>query len=605
MENDNENVEAQKPVEKKTKKQEKDNKEFVKNTVEINPDLKEQAGKTVVVGWGRMNPITVGHEKLVNKIQSVAKQNSATPVVYLSQSQDKKKNPLSYNDKIAYAKKAFGSIVKKTTAKTIMQVLAELQKSYKNVILVVGSDRVKQFDDLLAKYNGKDYTFDSIKVVSAGERDPDADDVSGMSASKMRALASQGKPEEFKKGLPRKLQSSSQKLYDLVRAGMQLSEELEAEGLLTEAPLTVAQRMKRGRIMKKYASRIAMARKRKMKRKADLATIKKRARKKAIDVIRKKVAGAQGKSYQEMSASEKSMIDKKVQKRQAAIERIAKRLIPQVRKVEMARIRGKSVNEQFENTFTININEQFENMFENKTYHSGLSKSTAAKRKAHFEKGAKMDDNNPAAYKPAPGDATAKTKESKHTKKYREMYGEEYDTPKKKRFHELLKKDGSVKHDRRFKFNRKMATEQTAEIDRLKDQHKDEKNRMRSSHERELDRAKVRAVRSKTSMANKPIKESFENDEELLQLVKEIHESLQLDESKVKSALQKKAEKSGMPYGVLKKVYDRGVAAWRTGHRPGTTPSQWGFARVNSFVTKSSGTWGKADKDLASQVKGK
>ena len=68
--------------------------------------------------------------------------------------------------------------------------------------------------------------------------------------------------------------------------------------------------------------------------------------------------------------------------------------------------------------------------------------------------------------------------------------------------------------------------------------------------------------------------------------------------------LKKKAEKSGMPLGILRKVYNRGVAAWRTGHRPGTTPQQWGMARVNSFVTKSSGTWGKADKDLASKVRG-
>lgn len=68
--------------------------------------------------------------------------------------------------------------------------------------------------------------------------------------------------------------------------------------------------------------------------------------------------------------------------------------------------------------------------------------------------------------------------------------------------------------------------------------------------------------------------------------------------------LKKKAEKSGMPLGILRQVYNRGVAAWRTGHRPGTTPEQWGFARVNSFVTKSSGTWGKADKDLAAKVRG-
>ena len=70
------------------------------------------------------------------------------------------------------------------------------------------------------------------------------------------------------------------------------------------------------------------------------------------------------------------------------------------------------------------------------------------------------------------------------------------------------------------------------------------------------------------------------------------------------AAIKKKAEKSGMPAGILRKVYNRGVAAWKGGHRPGTTPQQWGLARVNSFVTKSSGTWGKADKDLASKVRG-
>ena len=78
---------------------------------------------------------------------------------------------------------------------------------------------------------------------------------------------------------------------------------------------------------------------------------------------------------------------------------------------------------------------------------------------------------------------------------------------------------------------------------------------------------------------------------------KEVYESI--------AAVRKKAEKSGMPYGVLKKVYDRGMAAWRGGHRPGATQVQWALARVNSFVTKSSGTWGGADKDLAKQVRGK
>ncbi|MAI17760.1 MAG: hypothetical protein CMH04_03780 [Marinovum sp.] len=77
-----------------------------------------------------------------------------------------------------------------------------------------------------------------------------------------------------------------------------------------------------------------------------------------------------------------------------------------------------------------------------------------------------------------------------------------------------------------------------------------------------------------------------------------------IKEDATSTALKKKAEKSGMPVGILRKVYNRGVAAWRTGHRPGTTAAQWGMARVNSFTTKSSGTWGKADKDLAAKVRG-
>jgi hypothetical protein len=150
------------------------------------------------------------------------------------------------------------------------------------------------------------------------------------------------------------------------------------------------------------------------------------------------------------------------------------------------------------------------NYYDDDSKDGKLSKSTAAKRHAQFSKQAKMDDDNPAAYKPAPGDADAKTKPSKHTKKYKQMYGED-----------ML---------------------------------------------------------------------SFED--------------YNIDEGKADAALKKKADKSGMPLGILRKVYNRGVAAWRTGHRPGTTPQQWGLARVNSFVTKSSGTWGKADKDLAAKVRG-
>ena len=763
-------------VKKSAKKTDKDD-VLNKNSIEINPKLDEAVDKTVVVGWGRMNPITVGHEKLVNKIKAVAKQNSATPLVYITHSQDAKKNPLEYDDKIMLAKKAFGNVVQKSKSKTIIQVMKELQSKYSKVILVVGSDRTKDFDTLLNKYNGKDYTFDNIEVVSAGDRDPDAEGVEGMSASKMRAAAASGKFDQFKSGLPRRLKGDAQDVYDLVRGGMKIAEMME-EIELNEV-MTLHQRRQRSLVMRKYKGKIVAARKRMAKKKASMSKLRQRARKAAIKIIRKKVSGKKGENYAKLSPGEKMMIDKKVAKKGAAIDKIAKRLLPVVKKAELKRLSNLNkesldINSDFD-MFMENIDsncvdqefdlfleslesdtlpkKRFHQMYSKKTgkllldrrfkpfrkiksdddaesdakellaqraceqfddksllqfieevsddisnsidldesksddallsksdksgidadilkevfdrgvqehndidhenftaqqwgyarvnsfiskgkttwhgqdqdlaeralhtaiiakagaklhskqykaaiqtlkdlmtrkkkesggklkhsidyyasevaktfknvdgrqladmfsesvefgttkssnsyksdtpgepsfkekkgdtltgqdpdikdrkgtqpsvYYKGLAKSTKTKRATHFAKGSKMDDDNPAAYKPAPGDATAETKPSKHTKKFKQMYGE----------------------------------------------------------------------------------------------------STQLDE-KANEGLKNKAEKSGMPYSILKKVYDRGIAAWRTGHRPGTTPQQWGMARVNSFITKSSGTWGKADADLAKKVRG-
>ena len=136
--------------------------------------------KKVVFTFGRMNPPTVGHQKLVDKVKAEAKKQSADARVYLSHTQNKKKDPLDYNSKVKYATKAFGSIVTKTNAKTIIQVLKELQSAgYTDVTLIVGSDRIPEFKKLLTKYNGKDYSFNSINFTSAGQRDPDAEGVAG------------------------------------------------------------------------------------------------------------------------------------------------------------------------------------------------------------------------------------------------------------------------------------------------------------------------------------------------------------------------------------------------------------------------------------------
>ena len=613
MENPDANSGEETTSKKKTDKTEKPKKAskkvkdelLVKNAIEINPKLEEAPNKTVVLGWGRMNPITVGHEKLVNKIKSVARAEGATPLVYVSHSQDAKKNPLDYDDKIMLAKKAFGNIIVKSNSRTIIQIMQELQKDFSKVVLVVGQDRIKQFDELLNKYNGKDYNFDSINIVSAGDRDPDSEGVSGMSASKMRAAASQGDFKKFKTGLPRRLQGDAQDVYDMVRGGMKIAEMMEQ---LDEA-LTIQQRRMRGITMRKFKSKIAQGRRRMAKKAATMDKLKVRARKAAIKIIRKKVAGKKGEKYASLSPSEKMLIDKRVAKKKSAIDRIAKKLLPAVRKADLAKLSGKKMNEEFESYL---LNEEFFNLFEEPTvgqdkdiadrkgtqpavYHKGLAKSTKVKRDAHFKKGAEMDDDNPNAYEPAPGDAEAETKPSKHTKRY----------------HQMFNKEGKVKLDRRFRAFRVRKEEALDEISintdaekRLKRQHKEERQNLSKEHEREMDGLLTRELRKKITSINK---EEFDNDKALIQFIEEttndIFDQVSLDEAKGEEGLKKKAEKSGMPLGILRKVYNRGIAAWRTGHRPGTTPQQWGFARVNSFITKSSGTWGKADADLAAKVR--
>jgi len=182
--------------------------------------------KTVFT-FGRLNPPTIGHEKLVDKVKQVAKRLNAEPHVFLSHSQNSKKDPLTYNQKFKYAKQAFGNVVYKSNARTVIQIMQELEKmNHKDVVMVVGSDRVQEFRALLNKYNGKDYNFNSIKVVSAGERDPDAEGVSGMSASKMRAAVSAGDQASFMRGVPSKLSKQlAARMYSDLRSAMNITED--------------------------------------------------------------------------------------------------------------------------------------------------------------------------------------------------------------------------------------------------------------------------------------------------------------------------------------------------------------------------------------------
>ena len=186
--------------------------------------LKESNNKTVVFAFGRFQGMSQGHELLIKVVDKTAKSHSADGIIYASKTQDKKKNPLTVEQKIHYLKLMFPHSNFKAAnpqERTPIEVAKELNKKYKNLIMVAGSDRVDSFEKLLNQYNGIEYHYDSIQVVSAGERDPDADDASGMSGTKMRSLALDNNFAEFKKGLPHTLKDADAKqLLNDIRIGM-------------------------------------------------------------------------------------------------------------------------------------------------------------------------------------------------------------------------------------------------------------------------------------------------------------------------------------------------------------------------------------------------
>jgi len=182
--------------------------------------MKASELNTAVFTFGRFNPPTIGHARLVDMI----KRQPGKPYVFLSHTQKPKTDPLSYGQKLTYAKTSFPDVtIGDYEVKTVIQALQKLESlGYSNVIMIVGSDRVDQFKEFVPKYNGKDYKFDSVKIISAGERDPDSEGVEGMSASKMRKFAVDKDFENFKTGVINK--ADAKKMYDEVRAGMGLAE---------------------------------------------------------------------------------------------------------------------------------------------------------------------------------------------------------------------------------------------------------------------------------------------------------------------------------------------------------------------------------------------
>jgi len=361
--------------------------------------------KTVFFTWGRMNPPTIGHEKLLTVLSRKAGNNPY--FVYLSQSTDPKKNPLSYKDKIKIARKMFPRHARRIMLDNKVKVLFDLltklyDMGYKNVTMVVGADRIQEFDILIKKYNGKKgrhgfYNFRNINVESAGDRDPDAEGATGMSASKMRAAASKGDFTSFSQGLPKTFSNADAKnLFNTVRKGMGLKEQKEYKNHIQLNPVSETR--------EQYVS-------------GNLYDIGDKVIVKESDEVGEVThLGANYVIVEKGETQKRYWLD--------SIE-----LLEKTKVAQDPDVKDKKGTQP-------------------KKYFAGLKPSTKNKRDAHFAKGKKKADNDPSAYKPAPGDANAKTKPSKYTKAFKSMFDEQ-DAEKLARKRIKREKEADrIRHDR-------------------------------------------------------------------------------------------------------------------------------------------------------------
>src|SRR5210317_345312 len=370
--------------------------------------------KSVAFTFGRFNPPTIGHEKLINKVKSLPTNDYK---IYLSRSQDTKKNPLSPRDKLNVMKDMFpthASNIELNPTNMVLDLATNLyNKGYSDVTMVVGSDRVREFDGILKKYNDVKsrhgyYNFDSIKVVSAGERDPDAEGATGMSASKMRAAAEKGDEKSFSKGVPSGYRKVPQ-LMKMVRKGMNLA--ASYGGMIhldTAKPVVSLKEFEQNQIRDLYVREMIF----------NVGD--------KIDYVKEDIQGQvkrRGTNYVVLEDNNNNL-------HKAWIWDCIP--IAADREVE---VREYNLDVDYGFKAVSSIEEDTDKTPQDKTvakklgtqpkkYYKDLSKGEKEKRADFFkrQKYKKSDDEDD--YKPAPGDKDAKTKPSKHTLKYKKMFGE-------------------------------------------------------------------------------------------------------------------------------------------------------------------------------------
>ncbi len=385
--------------------------------------------------FGRMNPPTIGHGKLLDTLSKKARRFPYR--IFLSQSNDKKKNPLQYKDKVKHIRKMFPkharSIILNNKIKTPFHALSFLyDQGYKKVVMVAGSDRVTQYDVRLNKYNGKKgdhgfYNFEGgIKIISAGERDPDADGAEGASGTKQRGYAVANDFTGFARSLPSNMSNSNAKrLFNDVRSGLGLKEEKQFKNHIQLEPVSDLREAylrdnifeegekvvltKKGIVgnIKYLGTNYLIVESKGETWRCWLDDVSKIDPNQKVEWDVANLPNEDNDGIVRESLNEASMYADKPDWGTPESTRKAKKITP-----------GETTEAQ-----DSDIKDRPGSQPAN--YHRGLKKAQKIARDRQFKKQAKMSDSDPKAYKPAPGDAKAKTRLSKHTIKYRKMYGDD------------------------------------------------------------------------------------------------------------------------------------------------------------------------------------
>ena len=568
--------------------------------------------KTAIATYGRMNPPTIGHVKLAKKILSEARRHKAEPYICLSPTQNAKKDPLDPERKLFYVEKTIGPHIHIDIKVSLFEALSDLySKGFKKLVFVVGSDRLSKFSKWISQYNGVEgkshgfYDFTDIDFVSSGDRDPDAEGAAGMSASKLREFAVSGDLDSFKKGTKLSVKDTKS-MYNEIRKAMKI-ETIKEGHLRPGTKVKVAHPAKGkgmvpGKIVRYdksgpgspfYVVDIGELRSEKVpahkieegkefpKTKADKKVHLHKLFKKIADVNKRN----KNSGYKIMDRTPKGYGPEE--------EAIPEGTGLQVKMaLDDAGLKGNFKDGK------VNVHKKHvkkaHKALKGNVYYKGKTPDVVGEdvilEKDQFS--SQMIDKLKQQYEPWRGKKISLGRNVELEKIVRQL------AKNQEALVQLVKADiPFISMNARLILNQ----DHGVPLNKYEGVENPYANLKRAPSREMIHKTWAKKAQQKKK---KMLKTSHPGYSEEI-IIDEMGHIVNISEVKAQFAieenLKKKAEQSGISFKILEKVYNRGISAWKTGHRPGTTSQQWAESRVNSFLTGGK-TRLIADEDLWNQV---